>query len=79
MPVQVPGLLRRCDHGDHEHHARPARIDHAYVVKRDGLILCEATSTLACVDRSGRPTPIPEDVLPLPPKRNITPHDRINP
>ena len=41
-----------------------ARIDHAYVLKRDGRILCEATSTLACVDRTGRPIAIPDDVRP---------------
>ena len=57
-----------------------ARIDHAYVIRREGRILCEATSTLACVDRSGRPTPIPEDILHGKPKQPITPHtDRINP
>ena len=50
------------------------------VIKRDGRILCEATSTLACVDRSGRPTPIPEDILQNTRKQPITPHtDRINP
>jgi len=37
-----------------------ARIDHAYELRRDGLILCEAGSTLGCVDRSGRIIPIPE-------------------
>jgi acyl-CoA thioester hydrolase len=57
-----------------------ARIDHAYVIKRDGRILCEATSTLACVDRSGRPAPIPDEVLQNARKQPITPHtDRINP
>jgi acyl-CoA thioester hydrolase len=57
-----------------------ARIDHSYVIRRDGRILCEATSTLACVDRSGRPTPIPDDILHGKPKQPITPHaDRINP
>ncbi len=39
-----------------------ARIDHAYTLKRDGLILCEAASTLACVDRSGRPIAIPDEL-----------------
>jgi acyl-CoA thioester hydrolase len=41
-----------------------ARIDHAYTLKRDGRVLCEATTTLACVDRTGRPIAIPDDVRP---------------
>lgn len=40
-----------------------ARIDHEYKLLRDGVVLCEATSTLACVDRSGRPIAIPEYVV----------------
>ncbi|MBN1488300.1 MAG: acyl-CoA thioesterase [Phycisphaerae bacterium] len=40
-----------------------ARIDHGYILKRNGRILCEATSTLACVGPDGRPIPIPDDVL----------------
>lgn len=40
-----------------------ARIDHTYELRRDGVILCEANSTLACVDRNGRLIPIPDDVL----------------
>jgi acyl-CoA thioester hydrolase len=43
-----------------------ARIDHEYRMVRDGIILCEATTTLACVDRTGRPIPIPEDIVPPP-------------
>lgn len=39
-----------------------ARIDHHYVLKRDGRVLCEATSVVACVDREGRPIPIPDDL-----------------
>jgi acyl-CoA thioester hydrolase len=39
-----------------------ARIDHAYGVYRDGILLCEATSVLACVDREGKPVPIPEEM-----------------
>lgn len=44
-----------------------ARIDHAYELHREGVLLCEAATTLACVDRQGRPIPIPEDILPPPP------------
>jgi acyl-CoA thioester hydrolase len=43
-----------------------ARIDHEYKLVREGVILCEATTTLACVDRTGRPIPIPEDIAPPP-------------
>ena len=38
------------------------RIDHAYEVHRDGTLIAEANTTLACVDREGRPQPLP-DVL----------------
>ena len=41
-----------------------ARIDHAYELYRDGLLLCEASTTLACVDGKGRIIPIPEDIVP---------------
>jgi acyl-CoA thioester hydrolase len=36
------------------------RIDHRYEMLCDGRQLAEATSTLACVDRDGRPQPLPE-------------------
>jgi len=39
-----------------------ARIDHEYKLFRDGLLLCEAASTLACVDRQGQIIPIPEEL-----------------
>jgi acyl-CoA thioester hydrolase len=39
-----------------------ARIDHAYVLRRDNSVLCEASSTLACIDRNGRLIPIPDDI-----------------
>lgn len=39
-----------------------ARIDHAYKIYRDGLALCEAMTTLACVNRQGRPIPIPPEI-----------------
>src|SRR5262249_53336052 len=40
-----------------------ARIDHTYTLKRDGVVLCEAASTLACVDRSGKLIEIPEELF----------------
>lgn len=39
-----------------------ARIDHSYELRRAGSLLCEATSTLACIDRAGKLIPIPDDI-----------------
>ncbi len=39
------------------------RIRHTYDVLRDGRILASATSTIACVNRQGRPMPIPDGAL----------------
>jgi acyl-CoA thioester hydrolase len=36
------------------------RIDHRYEVLRGGEVVAEASSTLACVDRDGRPQALPE-------------------
>ena len=36
------------------------RIDHRYEVLRDNELVAEATSTLACVDRDGRPQALPD-------------------
>lgn len=36
------------------------KIVHQYQVVRDGLLLAEGHSTLACVDRQGRPQALPE-------------------
>jgi acyl-CoA thioester hydrolase len=43
------------------------RIDHVYEVFRDGTLIAEGGTTLACVDREGRPQPLP-DVLRVPRK-----------
>lgn len=40
------------------------RVEHAYEVNRGGELCCEATSTLACVGRDGRPTLMPEALWP---------------
>jgi len=37
-----------------------ARVDHSYIVTREGEKTCEASSTLACVGRDGRPRVMPE-------------------
>ena len=38
------------------------RIEHAYSLERDGLVLVTASSTLACLDRDGRPRAIPAEI-----------------
>jgi acyl-CoA thioester hydrolase len=38
------------------------KIIHRYEVRRDGLLLAEGHSTLACVDRDGRPQPLPDSL-----------------
>ena len=35
------------------------KIVHRYEVRRDGVLLAEGHSTLACVDRQGKPQPLP--------------------
>ena len=40
-----------------------ARIEHEYELYRDGVLLCEANSVLACVDRQGHIMPIPDDII----------------
>jgi acyl-CoA thioester hydrolase len=36
------------------------KIVHRYELRREGVLLAEGHSTLACVDREGRPQPLPE-------------------
>lgn len=38
----------------------PVRIEHKYEVFRDGLLLAEGETTLACVDREGRLQALPD-------------------
>jgi acyl-CoA thioester hydrolase len=38
-----------------------ARIDHSYVLRQGDAVLCEANTTLACVNRDGRLIPIPDE------------------
>jgi acyl-CoA thioester hydrolase len=40
-----------------------ARIDHRYELLRDGILLCEASTVLACVDRCGQVIPIPDAIV----------------
>lgn len=37
-----------------------ARIEHRYEMYRDGELLTEGTTSLACVTREGRPQPLPD-------------------
>jgi acyl-CoA thioester hydrolase len=38
------------------------KIEHAYILRRGDTVLCEASSTLACIDRKGRLIAIPEEL-----------------
>jgi acyl-CoA thioester hydrolase len=38
------------------------KIVHRYEVRREGLLLAEGHSTLACVDRNGRPQALPDSL-----------------
>ncbi|MBN2559300.1 MAG: acyl-CoA thioesterase [Phycisphaerae bacterium] len=40
-----------------------ARIDHSYVLRCGRTVLCEAKTTLACINRDGRLIPIPDELL----------------
>lgn len=40
----------------------PVKIEHRYRVVRDGTLLVEGTTTLACIDRAGRLLPVPADL-----------------
>lgn len=51
------------------------KIVHAYQVLRDGVLLAEGHSTLACVDREGRPQALPELLKPGEPRS--APLDRL--
>lgn len=39
------------------------RLDHQYQLRRDTILLAEATTTIACIDRSGQLQQIPEHLL----------------
>jgi acyl-CoA thioester hydrolase len=41
----------------------PVRIDHRYELLRDGLLLAEGNTTLACVDREGKLQALPEFLM----------------
>lgn len=40
----------------------PVRVEHAYRLERDGMLLAEARSTLVAVGRDGRPCALPDDL-----------------
>jgi acyl-CoA thioester hydrolase len=39
-----------------------AKFEHEYELMRDGILLATASTTLACVDRDGRPRPLPDSL-----------------
>jgi acyl-CoA thioester hydrolase len=39
-----------------------AKIEHAYTLGRDGQVLATGETTLVCLDRAGRPQPLPEAI-----------------
>ena len=39
------------------------KIEHEYELYRDGILLCEASTVLACVDSQGRLISIPDDII----------------
>ena len=41
---------------------RRATIDHAYELRRDGVVLTTATTTVVCLDRDGKPQPLPDGI-----------------
>ena len=43
-------------------HMTPVRVVHDYRLTRDDTLLSEASSTLVCVGRDGRPQPLPDDL-----------------
>ncbi len=43
--------------------ATRAKVIHTYALSRDGVLLAEASTTLACINRAGRVQPIPEALL----------------
>lgn len=38
----------------------PVRLEHRYEVFREGALICEGSTTLACVDRGGKLQPMPD-------------------
>ncbi len=38
------------------------RVDHRYELTRDGVLLADAGSTIACIDAQGKPTGLPDDL-----------------
>ena len=43
--------------------SRGVKVDHAYAVRRDQVLLATAETTLVCVDRDGVLRPVPEEIL----------------
>jgi len=42
------------------------RVDHAYEIHKDGQLMCQASTTLACVGSDGKPRLMPDSLWPEP-------------
>jgi len=47
------------------------RIDHAYQIMRNGEVLVEGKTTPACVDRDGKPRPLPDLLRPTSARQHL--------
>lgn len=47
------------------------RIDHVYQIIRDGVVLVEGKTTLACVDKEGRPRALPDLLRPTSARQHL--------
>jgi acyl-CoA thioester hydrolase len=47
------------------------RIDHAYQIMRNGEVLVEGKTTLACVHRDGKPRPLPDLLRPTSARQHL--------
>ena len=47
------------------------RIDHAYQIMRNGEVLVVGKTTLACVDRDGKPRPLPDLLRPTSARQHL--------
>jgi acyl-CoA thioester hydrolase len=61
--LTIRTTLRRMTH---------TRIEHEYEIAVGSRVVCEASSTLACVDREARVQPLPEEILALAGDRSQT-------
>ena len=51
--LDITATVRRVTH---------VKLEHDYEIRRDGELLCIGSTTLACLDSTGRPVPVPEQL-----------------